>query len=163
MRRRALIAGAVLAAVACAALLLPVDVIEVSGRRAGQVLWRAPVAAGDLITFDYIHSIELTPVQGRFAVEPDGCLRLVETRFASYGAGLPLPAAGTSEDGRWMIAPGGERMPQFSFYVSPINRATLRVGDYRFEVSGRMEPGDVAVIVVGRRPFLFARTELMKD
>jgi hypothetical protein len=154
MRHRNLIVVAALAAGVCAALMFPVQVLEVSSRRGGQVLWRAPVSTGEVFSFDYIHSIELTPVQGRFAVEPDEWLRLVETRFPSYGAGLPLPAPGESADGRWMVAPGGQRMPEFSFYISPINQARLSVGERTLDLPGRVDAGDVAVIAVGRRPFL---------
>ena len=121
------------------------------------MLWRTAVSTGDVVTFDYIHSIELTPVQGLFAVEPDGWLRVVETRFPSYGAGLPVNVTGRSHDG-WMVAAGGERMAEFSFYISPINRASLHAGGGTIDLSGRMDPGDVAVVAVGRRPFLLTRT-----
>jgi hypothetical protein len=156
MRRRSIFLSAVLASVVGATLLAPVQVLEVSGRRGGQVLWRAVVSTGDVFTFDYIHSVEKTPVEGRFAVEPDGWLRLVETRFPSHGSGLPESADGRSEDGRWMIAAGGQRMPELGFFISPVNRAGLQVGGSRVDLSQRVAAGDVAVIAVSHRPRILA-------
>ncbi len=153
MRTRTLVAAGLLAAAGIGLLLHPARCVEVSSRRTGEVLWRAPVAAGEPFTFAYTHSIELTPVEGVFAVEADGWLRLVETRFPSHGAGLPAQATGRSADG-WMVAASGERMPEFGFYVEPINRARLRVGSRTLEISERLPAGDVVAIRAGRHPFL---------
>ena len=53
-----------------------------------------------------------------------------------------------------MTAAGGERMPEFSFYMEPINQARLRVGERTFDLSARLRPGDVVTIAAGRHPFL---------
>jgi hypothetical protein len=153
MRARTLTVAGLVAAAGISLLFHPARCLDVSSRRTGEVLWRVPVAAGEVFTFAYIHSIELTPVEGRFAVEADGWLRLVETRFPSYGAGLPAQATGRTPDG-WMTAAGGERMPEFSFYIEPINQARLRVRERTFELSARLRPGDVVTIAAGRHPFL---------
>ncbi len=110
-----------------------------------------------MFTFSYIHSIENIPVEGRFAVEADGWLRVVETRFPSYGAGLPLQVTGKSADGKWMVAAGGERLPHFSFYISPINQACLRFGDSTLNLNNLIESGDVVTVAVRGYPYLLMR------
>ena len=158
MPTRTIIIGCLLAGAAVAGLLfLPVQTLEVRSRRTDRVIFREKTAPGDLFAFAYIHSIENIPVEGVFAVEADGALRLVETRYPSYGAGLPFQATGKSEDGKWMVAPGGQRLPEFSFYISPINRASLRMGARTFDLMNLVDPGDVLVVAVGRRPYILMR------
>jgi hypothetical protein len=158
MLSRKAILGAILAGSALVGLMfIPVQTLEVASRQRGDVIWRARAAAGDVFTFSYIHSIEKTPVEGRFAVEADGWLRVVETRFPSYGAGLPLQVTGKSADGKWMVAAGGERLPQFSFYISPINQACLRFGDSTLNLNNLIESGDVVTVTVRGYPYLLMR------
>jgi hypothetical protein len=90
-------------------------------------------------------------------VEADGMLRLVETRFPSFGAGLPSQAAKKSEDGKWLVAPGGQRLSEFSFYISPINRSSLRIGNKMLELNRLIESGDIVTVAVRRYPYLLAR------
>jgi hypothetical protein len=114
-------------------------------------------APGDVFTFAYIHSIENIPVEGVFTVEDDGLLRVVETRFPSYGAGLPLEVFAKTEDGKWMKSQGGQRLPEFSFYIMPINRSSLRMGDKTLDLNRLIEPGDIVTVAVRRYPFILAR------
>jgi hypothetical protein len=155
--RKAIIGWSVAVAALAGILFFPVRVLEVRSRRTDSVISREPTAAGDVIRFAYIHSIENIPVEGVFSVEDDGMLRLVETRFPSYGAGLPSPAMGRSEDGKWMVAPGGQRLPEFSFYISPINRSSLCTEDKTLDLNRLVEPGDVVAVAVRRHPFLLVR------
>jgi hypothetical protein len=155
MPARKSILGLILAGAALSGLLFfPVQTLEVRSRQAGRVIFREKTAPGDLFTFAYIHSIENIPVEGVFAVEADGALRVVETRFPSYGAGLPSQAAGKSEDGKWMVAPGGQRLPEFSFFISPINRASLRMRARTFDLMNLIDSGDVVVVAVCRYPYI---------
>jgi len=137
-------------------LLFPVQTIEVRSGRAGKVLLRHRTTSGAVFTFAYIHSIEKIPVEGVFAVEPDGMLRVVETRFPSYGAGLPNPGAGRSDDGKWMVVPAGQRLPEFRFYIETINRSSLRMGDRTFHLNRLIEPGDIVSVRIRRYPLVLA-------
>jgi hypothetical protein len=155
--RNAIIAWALAGTALVGLLFYPVQTLEVRSRRSGSVLIREKAAPGDVFTFAYIHSVEKVPVEGVFAVEADGSLRVVETRFPSYGAGLPPQATGKSADGRWMVAQGGQRLPEFSFYVSPINQASLRIGVKTLNLANRIDSGDVVVVAVRRCPYLLMR------
>lgn len=144
------LAGAALAAV----LFFPVQTIEVRSRRADQVIFREKSAPGDVLTFAYIHSIEKIPVEGDFAVEKDGALRVLETRFPSYAAGLPAPMATRSQDGQWFVIPGGHRLTQFSFYISEINHSSLRIRGKVLDLNHLIESGDIVTVAVRRYPHL---------
>jgi len=135
-------------------LLFLVQTLEVRSRQTDRVIAGEKTAPGDVFTFAYIPSIERIPVEGVFAVEVDGALRVVETRFPSFGAGLPFQATSRSADGKWMVAPGGHRLPEFSFYISPINRASLRLRDRTLDLTNLIEPGDVVAVAVRRHPYL---------
>lgn len=155
-KRNAIIAWA-LAGAALAGVFYPVQTLEVRSRQANKVVFRATTAPGGVFTFAYIHSIEKIPIEAVFAVEADGALRVVETRFLSYAAGLPFQATGKSEDGKWMVAAGGLKLPEFSFYISPINRSSLRVGAETLDLTNLIDSGDVVVVAVRRYPFLLMR------
>ncbi len=157
LTRNAIIAWALAGTALAGVLLYPVQALEVRSRRAGQLIFRETAASGDVFTFTYIHSIEKVPVEGVFAVETDGTLRVVETRFPSYGAGLPFQAADKSADGKWMVAPSGQRLPEFSFYVSPINQATIRIGTKTLNLTTLIDSGDVVTVAVQRCPYLLMR------
>lgn len=157
MQPRKTIGGLILIGSALAVLFFPVQTLEVRSRHTGRVLYRTPAAPGDGFTFTYIHSIEKIPVEGVFAVEEDGALRVVETRFPSYGAGLPVQTAGVRPAGAWMVAPSGERLSEFSFFISPVNQASLRIGTRSLDLTQLVEPGDVVAVAVRRHPYILMR------
>jgi hypothetical protein len=157
--RNAIIAWAAAGSALAGLLLYPVQTIEVRSRPTDKVIAREKIKPGDLFTFAYIHSIENIPVEGVFEVESDGALRVVETRFPSYGAGLPNQAAGRTAGGKWMAAPAEQKLPEFSFYISPINQSSLRIGNKTLDLNQRMESGDIVVVAVRRYPLLLVHLE----
>jgi hypothetical protein len=157
LKRRAIIAWVLSGAALSGLALFPGQTLEVRSRQAGKVVFRGAISPGERFTFAYIHSIENVPVEGVFEVEEDGALRVVETRFASFGAGLPSLGAGKSEDGKWLVAPGGQRLPEFSFFISPINRSSLRIGEMTLDLNRLIEPGDTVSVAVCRHPRLLVR------
>lgn len=157
MPKRKAIIGWGLAGIVLAGLFYPVQTLEVRSRQANKVVSREKTTPGDVFTFAYIHSIEKIPIEGVFAVEADGALRVVETRFPSYAAGLPFQAPGKSADGKWMVAPGGQKLPEFSFYISPINRPSLRMGARTLDLTNLIDSGDVVAVAVRRYPYLLMR------
>jgi len=155
--------GWALAGAAVAGLLLfPVQTLQVRSRKADRVIFREKTAPGDVFTFAYIHSIENIPVEGVFVVEADGALRVVETRFPSYGAGLPPEVTAKRTDGKWMVAPGGQKLAEFSFYISPINRSSLRIGDKTLDLNRLIESGDVVEVAVRMYPHFLMRLRLIE-
>lgn len=82
-----LVLGIVVVAVGIATV--PVRRLEVVEGRTGRLLFATKIQPGEGFEIRYVHSVEHFPVTGRFRVEPDDRLRVMETRFARFGAGLP--------------------------------------------------------------------------
>ncbi|HSD51383.1 MAG TPA: DUF1850 domain-containing protein [Candidatus Methylomirabilis sp.] len=76
-------------AVAVGIAVVPVRRLEVVEGRTGRLLYSTKIQPGEGFEIRYVHSVEHFPVIGRFRVEPDDRLRVMETRFARFGAGLP--------------------------------------------------------------------------
>ncbi|MGE5850194.1 MAG: hypothetical protein ACM362_08720, partial [Candidatus Methylomirabilota bacterium] len=61
--------------------MVPVRRLEVVEGRTGRLLFATRIQPGEGFEIRYIHSVEHFPVSGRFRVEPDDRLRVMETRF----------------------------------------------------------------------------------
>ncbi|MDV2684970.1 DUF1850 domain-containing protein [Alkalihalophilus lindianensis] len=71
-------------------------------QRTEEVIHSIPdINVGDQWTIKWIHSVEKTPWEETYEVSEDGSLRLVETVFYSFGAGVPHEKGSmTIEDGK---------------------------------------------------------------
>jgi hypothetical protein len=154
LTRKTIMSWSLVGAGVISLLFWPVQTLEVRTRKMARIIFREITVPGDTFTFAYIHSIENIPVEGVFAVENDGMLRVVETRFPSYGAGLPFKTTIKSDDGHWLVAPGGEKLAEFSFYISPINRSTLRLKDKQLDLNRLIVSGDIVTVAVRSYPRL---------
>lgn len=129
--------------------------LEVRGVRAERVAFRTPTATGDEFRLRYIHSVERMPVEAVFRVEAEGDLRLVATRFASHGPGLPATGLTREGDEGAFVSAAAARMASFRFYVSPVNEAELSIGDRTLSLPRLFPEGEIAEIAVRRRGRLF--------
>lgn len=158
--KRIKIIGAVLLAVAImtgALLLFPIDVATIRLPRSGQKLVSAiKVTVGGDIRLSYLHSVERTPVEGRFTVGQGPSLLVRETRMRSVGTGLPntVPER-TRHDDRWIVVNEGlQPLPGLDFYLSSINQTRITVDGSPLFLesvpSGSMIRLDVEKIRLGR-------------
>lgn len=77
--------------------LCPCPALVISKQRGPAVLW-IPLNNGDCFTYEYIHSVQKTPVQEHFVSAPGFKMLLTSTTYQSYGVGLPfLPEEGQLE------------------------------------------------------------------
>jgi len=106
--------------------LVTVYTLEVKNQKKGEIILRERVSPGEEFLFRYTHSVEKTPVEGIFAVEKGGGLRMVETRFPSHGAGLPLSAEREPSQEGWFVYRGGDRFEELTFLFSSLNHPLLR-------------------------------------
>jgi hypothetical protein len=134
--------------------MIPVSVLEVKDGKSGEILFHKRAVEGDVFLFSYIHSVEKTPVEGKFLVERSGLLRIVETRFSSYGPGLPNVAGKTLRKNEGFIAKGGERLDQFKFFFSPINRPTLKFKNKTIAFGDDKREGGLLEISIRHYPFI---------
>jgi len=111
-------------------LLFSINVVTIRLPRSEQKLVCAlkTIVGGD-IRLNYLHSVERTPVEGRFMVGQGPTLLIRETRMTSVGTGLPntVPER-TRRDGRWMVVDEGlQPMSGLDFYLSSVNKTRITV------------------------------------
>jgi hypothetical protein len=68
--------------------LIPIDVLIARDFRNNQYLKSWKISDGEIFTIAYTHSVELTKVSEIYQIE-NGRIKLTDTYFKSYGAGLP--------------------------------------------------------------------------
>jgi hypothetical protein len=142
-----------LAALVLLAFCYPVLVLEGSSRADGRIVFRRRVSNGDEFEIRYIHSVEKIPVAGVFSVAGNGRIRPAETRFSSFGPGLPfLDAEVTREGGVMRAKTDMEPMDSLSFYVSAFTRQELIFKDEQIRFASVLRDGDVMVFRVKRYP-----------
>ncbi len=155
MHRLALALGVIAIVLAATAMVFgPVSVLTVRVLRPASAVMQACRAdSGADVRLGYRHSVERTPVEGRFAVSADRTLLALETRFTSTGTGLPNTAASrTRRDGGWLVV-DEERRPMASlrFYLLAENQTRLSV-DGRSVDLGRFTSGNLLHIGVESAP-----------
>jgi len=154
MRKKGLLIISTIGIVLFAGGLIPVSVLEVKDRKSGEILFRKRAVEGDVFLFNYIHSVEKTPVEGTFLIERRNVLRIVETRFSSHGAGLPNVSGKTIRKNGWFVVEGGERLEKFNFFFSPINRPVLRFKDRETALGNEKGGEGLLEISIRRHPFI---------
>jgi len=137
--------------------LFPIDVATIRLPRSEQKLVCAlKTTVGGDIRLSYLHSVERTPVEGRFSVGPESSLLIRETRMMSVGTGLPNTAPDrTRRDGRWMVVDEGMQvLPGMDFYLSTVNKTRITVDGSPLSLetvpSGSVIRLDVEKICLGR-------------
>jgi hypothetical protein len=132
--------------------LYPLTILEVRDDRAGEVIIRSKVSPGDQFEFRYIHSVEKVPVIGSFIITPERMIKPIETRFPSYGPGLPFAGDEVKLEKDGMKAtPKVEAMKTFSFFVSPSTHQSFIFKDASVDFSSLKE-GRVITIEVKSCP-----------
>lgn len=126
-------------ALSAAVYLWPLEVATVrlprqNDRLITAMLWEA----GDQIRLRYRHSVELTWVEGRFAVGPDLRLLAVETRMQSVGSGLPNAFFERTQQQDDLLVVDEKRKPigSLRFYLVPVNQTHLTVAGQTVDVAG---------------------------
>lgn len=148
-RRRApavAIAGALVLVLSLAALAAPearLALVDASGDRR---------LTADAMTLRYRHSVERTMVEEDLRPGPAG-VRVVETRFSSFGAGLPSqPEWGgtftTDAAGRLAVRDMTGAFPELRVRVGHISEQAIIGGGVAVTLSSVAAPGDVVTVRV---------------
>ncbi|MCP4748042.1 MAG: DUF1850 domain-containing protein [Desulfobacteraceae bacterium] len=95
------------------------------------------VKAGDPVILKYRHSVELSEVEGVFAISPTYGFIAVETRYESAGTGLPddLSQRSVQKDGFRIVDEENAPIGQIGFYIVKINRSRLFVSGLLIPIS----------------------------
>ena len=93
-----------------------------------QIYWIETVHPGDDIQISWTHSIEKSTWIDTLTVAPDGQLVLTETRFSSFGAGMPYDTEGTVtyEDGYIVLRGLQQRIHAYQWVHSQFVQHTVR-------------------------------------
>jgi hypothetical protein len=135
-----------------AGFFYPVLILEVRTGKDGNTLFYKKVSTGDQFDFHYIHSVDRTPVSGQFLITSKKMIKPIETRFLSYGPGLPTTGSKVvMEKGVLKARPDVEEMSQFSFFVSPFTNQYLECKGQRLDFS-KMREGEVIIVEVKQYP-----------
>ena len=89
------------------------------------------------IRLSYLHSVEHTQVEGIFYIDTNGKLRILETRMASVGTGLPndVPERSHREKECLIVDEKRQAVNRLSFYIVPINKTHLYVDSREIPLS----------------------------
>ncbi len=135
-----------------ALLLYPITVLEVREEREGKILVREKVSPGDRFEFRYVHSVDRTPVSGLFVITPKHMIKPIETRFSSYGPGLPSMEGKVDRGtGELVARVEVQETKEFSFFVSPMTHPSLVLKGSAFDFSSLRE-GNVVRMEVRKYP-----------
>jgi hypothetical protein len=108
--------------------------------RTKDVLLEEEVRPGDLLELSWVHSVEKTPWLETLEVTDDGRLKLIETKFKSFGAGVPHESEGKVEtrDGYVVMSELDQLFEQYSWYHS-------QDADFRLKINDRIlvDPEDI--------------------
>ncbi|MDI7259488.1 MAG: DUF1850 domain-containing protein [Thermodesulfobacteriota bacterium] len=135
-----------------AILFYPMPTLEVRNEKDGRVIFSRKVTPGEGFEFSYIHSVDKTPVTGYFFITSGKKIKPVETRFESYGPGLPSTERDATVEGRKIkVKTNALEMEHFSFFVSPMTGQAMIFKGERLEFSSFKE-GEVMAIRVKSYP-----------
>lgn len=135
--------------------LFPVTSLEIRDKKEDRVLYSRRISSGDRFEFIYFHSVDKTPVRGYFLITPDKRIQPIETRFQSYGPGLPSTEKHTLREGKELkVKSEGIVMERFSFFVSPMTRQTFIFKGDRIDFSPFQEGAMIDIEVTFRPLFL---------
>jgi len=103
-------------------------VFKISEHFTGNVVYSKLVRVGDTFTLTYIHSVTKQPVYEVFQVEGKQMLSLVEMRYDSFGANLPVGSEHMSEestsftvrDGYYMVSYENRKFKQVPLMVGQV-------------------------------------------
>lgn len=99
---------------------------EVKIHTTDKVVYKKLVKIGDTITLDYIHSVTNQPVYETFKVKNKDTLALVEMRYDSFGANLPVgPEKLADETTRFFVEEGYYKI---TYPNREFDKVPLRVG-----------------------------------
>ncbi len=124
------------------------NVVSVKSER---VLACARMRDGEDFTLSFVHSVNKRPVYDTLRVEGDQ-LRIVKSRFDSFGAGMPETSTGgmrlqIGEDGwlEWLV---DRPVPEVTFFVGWVANHSLRIRNRQIPLKELADPGTLVALRV---------------
>lgn len=141
-------------------LLIPYTTLSVTRLDTNEVIIQKLIIKDTQFKMRWIHSVELTPWEEIFEIS-DGKIYLTETRFQSFGAGVPDAAGNHTETADGYVTYSGinQEMPILNYGISPIAKHELILGREARESYKLYEllPDDTPVSFQALKASLFKR------
>ncbi|ARB46788.1 DUF1850 domain-containing protein [Alloalcanivorax xenomutans] len=123
-------AAVLIIAAVLAALLWPRSWLVIQEGKA--LRYAFPTTSGSDFVLRWTHSVEKEDWEERFQIQTDGSLMLVETRFKTFGAGVPAAVGSeTRLEQGWVVMSGIHRP------VDPLHVQAAEAEHYRLCFQGR--------------------------
>ena len=138
--------GLLLAGVFC----YPLSVLTLTERTGSDELL-IPLLQGKSFTYEFIHSVQKTPVQEHFVAAPENQILLTSTTYQSYGAGLPfLPSEGklTINGGKFSLEGLNRHYKTINIGYMPLAHQSLLYGGQRYDLGEYFLPGTLIKIEI---------------
>ena len=130
-------------------------IIEVSG----EILYVEDVKPRDIFTVSYTHSVNKSPVDDVFEIQPDDSIMLKKTIFRSFGAGIPFELEGSqvlrSYDDRMELDNINRRVEQYLLFVGIVADHTFTMHGRQLHLNQLTQPQNTVCFEV-RRVSLYA-------
>lgn len=143
-------------------LLFPRPFLTMASYPDGHVYMRLAVKPQESFSVQWTHSVEKTPWREVYQIAPFGQsrMKLVETRFKSYGAGVPADAGGQCRvvDG-WIVADLDQTRDEVIYLISRKDYV-LELGNRTYPLLNTMPPDTSLRLFVKYLPWWFSLLEL---
>lgn len=132
------------------AAIWPVPALLVREQR-GEIGLVVPLLSDKEFDYEYIHSVQKTPVQEHFVAAPDNQLKLISTTYQSFGVGLPyLPEEGelTLINGKYVLTGIDRSFGVVHMGVWPPVKQALRIHGKRYVLADYFASGTMLDIEI---------------
>lgn len=138
-------------------LVGPQPFFVMSDYHADQTLALIPLGMQERITVEWIHSVELTPWRETYEVKWPSRLKLVETSFQSFGAGVPaqFEHARMHVENGWARVTGLKETRESVIYLVSRSDYRLMVGKNSWTLTDFVPLDTSLEMKVGWRPWWF--------
>ncbi len=158
MRKSTAIAIPVLIVCGIVAVGYHFQVFILRNTKSDQLIFLRVVKPGNTFLLKYLHSVELSDVWERFAIDADHKVVLTETRFQGQGAGLPTSLSGNEKlirEGDWFTITGMNRRVALIYWrVQPEWNNRFSYGN-EAELNLSQQLGDALVLIEVQEMKLF--------
>ena len=121
-----------------------VSVLKIVSFKDNRLLYCVRMAQGEEFVISFIHSVNRLPVYDTLRFEGSE-LRIVKSRFNSFGAGMPetsteTNALSTTPDG-WLVYTVDRPIPEINLFIGRIANHTIRVREQLLPLADLAAPG----------------------
>ncbi|MBO8159903.1 DUF1850 domain-containing protein [Thermosyntropha sp.] len=112
----------------------------------GKIVLILPLIKGKNFSYEYLHSVQKTPVQEHFVQAPGNIILLTSTSYQSFGVGLPfLSGEGdfALKNGIFVLKNMNRKYEKITWAFMPVARQALIYKDKRYPFYKYCRPGEL--------------------